>query len=310
MHTRRRSSKRTKQTKQTKQTYKRKNGGIGSPRPVSELEEDSYDDAELLSEMRPETASSLVVKRRRTIQSPMQWLGPFQNQGLAPPGSRNSMPPRVRKILKSIASRKSFSDEVMKRLIGNQLPYHQSRAAKYLTEMTRRRVDRGLLQSLIYQAKFIEIDSEKIRNGRSNTSMTMLPHHGDKRYTNFLAELSKYNPSPKNGINVGDILYIVAGEGDYCVYVALPGKVEWLGDDGDNSYFMLTLLKYKEILDKYNVKYTHLFKNEDYYVLRDGAALQHIPRSNSTVPDHLLGMYWSLDDYQEILNKLTEGGLM
>lgn len=306
MHTRRHSS------KKTKKTYKRKNGGIGSPRsnpPEPELEEDSYDDAELLSEMRPETASSLVVKRRRTIQSPMQWLGPFQNQVLAPPGSRHSMTPRVRKILKSIASRKSFSDEIMKRLIGNQLPYHQSRAAKYLTEMTRRRVDRGLLQNLIYQAKFIEIDSDKLSKGLDNGTMNMNPNY--EEYEKFFAELTKYKPRPKNGISVGDILNIVAGDGTkYCVYVALPGKVEWLGDDGDDKFFMLTLLKYKDILDKYNVKYTHLFKNEDYYVLKDGAALQHIPRSNSTVPDHLLGRYWSLDDYQEILNELAKGGLM
>jgi hypothetical protein len=109
--------------------------------------------------------------------------------------------------------------------------------------------------------------------------MNMNPNY--EEYEKFLAELQKYKPSPKNGISVGDILYIVAGDGTKCVYLALPGKVEWLRDHRDDSYFMINLLEYKEILDKYNVKYTHLYKNEDYYVLSDKAALQHIPRSNA-----------------------------
>jgi hypothetical protein len=170
-----------------------------------------------------------------------------------------------------------------------------------------KRVSKKNVQA-VYQAKFIEIENEKIIKGLSNGTMNMNPNYEDKKY---LTQLNKYKPNKKNGINVGDILCIMGGEYQYCVYVALPGKVQWLGDDGDTPDFVLTLLKYKDILDKNNVKYDDLFKNEDYYVLAElSSGLQYITKRNRIVSDHLLGMVIETTMPDEILNGLAEGGLI
>jgi hypothetical protein len=70
-------------------------------------------------------------------------------------------------------------------------------------------------------------------------------------------------------------------------------------------------LKYKYILDKNNVKYDNLFKNEDYYVLAElSSGLQYITKRNRIVSDHLLGMVIETTMPDEILNGLAEGGLI
>ena len=111
----------------------------------------------------------------------------------------------------------------------------------------------------VYDAKFIEIENDKIINGVANGTINMNLNYNDKKY---LAQLNTYKPSKKNGINVGDILCIEGGELKYCCFIALPGKVQWLGDDGDTPDFILNLLKYKPILDKYYVRYDNLVKNQ------------------------------------------------
>lgn len=161
----------------------------------------------------------------------------------------------------------------------------------------------------VYEAKFIEIENDKIINSVANGTMNMNLNYNDKKY---LAQLNTYKPSKKNGIHVGDILCIEGGELKYCCFIALPRKVQWLGDDGDTPDFILNLLKYKPILDKYYVKYDNLVKNQDYFVLRNttpGLGLQHILTKNRTITEHVLGSVVEKSMSQEILKQLAAGGL-
>jgi hypothetical protein len=80
----------------------------------------------------------------------MNWLGPFQkpvNRRIATAGISElpGMTHRQRKFIQNIATRKTFTDELMKRLIENKLPYHESKVAKRLAELTKKRVVRSLL---------------------------------------------------------------------------------------------------------------------------------------------------------------------
>jgi len=161
----------------------------------------------------------------------------------------------------------------------------------------------------VYEAKFIEIENNKIINGVANGTMNMNLNYNDKKY---LAQLNTYKPSKKNGINVGDILCIEGGEQQFCCFIALPGKVQWLGDDGDTPDFILNLLKYKPILDKYYVRYDNLVKNQDYFVLSNMTpefGLQHILTKNRTILEHLLGSIIEKSMPHEILMQLASGGL-
>jgi hypothetical protein len=162
----------------------------------------------------------------------------------------------------------------------------------------------------VYEAKFIEIENSKIIDGVADGTMNMNLNYKDRKY---LAQLNKYEPSTENGINVGDILCIEGGEHEFCCFVALPGKVQWLCDDGDTYDFILNLLKYKPILDINNVKYDNLFNNQDYYVLNNtefAGNLQHILTKNNTVSEHLLGSVVEKGTPKEILDQLVAGGLI
>jgi hypothetical protein len=153
-HSRRAKRKNQKTLRQRYKLYR----GAGSPRNSESSktpEEEIYDDAELLTTS-PEnpitSASSLLVKgsRRRSIQNPMKWLGPLQKPivgRIASAGisEMRGMTPRQRQFIQNIATRKSFTDEMMKRLIENKLPYHSNKVAKYLAEVARKRVVRSLL---------------------------------------------------------------------------------------------------------------------------------------------------------------------
>lgn len=161
----------------------------------------------------------------------------------------------------------------------------------------------------VYEAKFIEIENDKIINGVANGTINMNLNYNDKKY---LAQLNTYKPSKKNGIHVGDILCIEGGELKYCCFIALPGKVQWLGDNGDTPDFILNLLKYKLILDKYYVRYDNLVKNNDYFVVSNmspGLGLQQILTKNRTISEHLLGSVVEKSMPQEILKHLAAGGL-
>jgi hypothetical protein len=161
----------------------------------------------------------------------------------------------------------------------------------------------------VYEAKFIEIENDKIINGVANGTMNMNLNYNDKKY---LAQINTYKPSKKNGIHVGDILCIEGGELKYCCFIALPGKVQWLGDDGDTPDFILNLLKYKPILDKYYVRYNNLVKNQDYFILSDMTpefGLQHILTKNRTVIEHLLGSVVEKSMPQEIIKQLVAANL-
>ena len=116
-------------------------------------EEETYDDAELLTTS-PEDPKSLMVRVRgrgiRSIQNPMKWLGPFQKpvvERIASAGISKmpGMTHRQRKFIQNIANRKSLTDEMLNRLIENKLPHHDNKMAKYLVETARKRVVRSLL---------------------------------------------------------------------------------------------------------------------------------------------------------------------
>jgi len=155
------------------------------------------------------------------------------------------------------------------------------------------------------QAKFIEIVNDKIINGVMDGTINMNPNYKDK---NYLMLINKYNAAVNKNIKVGDIIYIVGGEGKYSCYISLRGAVQWLGDDGDTIDFILNLLKYKTVLNKNNVKYNKLFSNQDYYVLKN-EKLQHISMPNQTISEHLLGSAFERTMPQEILTRLADGGL-
>ena len=129
---------------------------MGSKSSNTPPEEESYDDAELLTTS-PEhpksspSASSLTVRGiRRSTENPMKWLGPLQKPivgRIASAGisEMRGMTPRQRKLIQNIATRKSFTDEILKQLIVNKLPYHSNKVAKYLSEVGRKRVVKSLL---------------------------------------------------------------------------------------------------------------------------------------------------------------------
>jgi len=146
--------------RKTQKTLRRRyklHRGAGSPRGSESSktpEEEIYDDAELLTTS-PEnpitsSSSSLAVRGSRTRQNPMKWLGPFQKPfvGRIASAGISEMPgmtPRQRKLIQNIAARKSFTDEMIKRLIENELPHHSNKVAKYLAEVARKRVVKSLL---------------------------------------------------------------------------------------------------------------------------------------------------------------------
>ena len=149
-------SRRTKQ--KTQKTLRRRyklHRGAGSPRGSGESiktpAEEIYDDAELLTQDNSITSSSSLRRRgSRSIQNPMKWLGPFQKPivgRIASAGisEMRGMTPRQRTFIQNIATRKSFTDEIMNRLIKNKLPYHANKVAKYLTDVGRKRVVSSLL---------------------------------------------------------------------------------------------------------------------------------------------------------------------
>lgn len=125
--------------------------GAGSPSNTTP-EEESYDDAELLTTSPEHPKSSPLTVRgiRRSTENPMKWLGPLQKPivgRIASAGisEMRGMTPRQRKLIQNIATRKSFTDEILKRLIVNKLPYHSNKVAKYLSEVGRKRVVKSLL---------------------------------------------------------------------------------------------------------------------------------------------------------------------
>jgi len=152
---------RRKNIKPKKRTLRRRyklHRGAGSPRGSRSSntppEEETYDDAELLTTS-PEDPKSLMVRARgrgiRSIQNPMKWLGPWQKPVVGRIASAGitemrGMAPRQRKLIQTIAIRKSFTNEIMKRLIENKLPHHSNKVAKYLSEVGRKRVVRALLR--------------------------------------------------------------------------------------------------------------------------------------------------------------------
>lgn len=146
--------------RKTQKTLRRRyklHRGAGSPRGSESIktpEEELYDDAELLTTS-PEnpitSSSSLTVRGSRTRQNPMKWLGPFQKPFVGRIASAGisemrGMTPRQREFIQNIATRKSFTVEMMKRLIENKLPRHSNKVAKYLAEVARKRVVSSLLR--------------------------------------------------------------------------------------------------------------------------------------------------------------------
>jgi hypothetical protein len=155
------------------------------------------------------------------------------------------------------------------------------------------------------QAKFIEIENDTIIQGLDAGTLNKNPNYKDK---NFFKLVNQYN-AINQGVRVGDILYFKGGEQQYSCYVALQGRVYWLGDDGDTPDFMLNLLKYKPTLERHNVKYSKLFRNQAYYVLKNNNKLKRIPDPNPIVSAYLLGRAVETTMPQEILNGLAEGGI-
>jgi len=123
----------------------------------------------------------------------------------------------------------------------------------------------------------------------------------------YMAAVNKYKPSKKNGINVGDILYFSGDEVKDCFFVALPGKVQWLGDDGDTPEFVLSLNDNAKLLDKYNVKYDTLFANRSYIKMSHNVA-KKINKPISEIPDYLLGGLVEIDTPKNIIDSLRKAG--
>lgn len=151
---------RRKNIKPKKRTLRRRyklHRGAGSPKGSRSSnmspQEESYDDAELLTTS-PEDPKSLRVRVRgrgiRSTENPMKWLGPFQKPvvGRIASAGISEMPGmarRQRKFIQNIAIRKSLTDEMLNRLIENKLPHRDNKMAKYLVETARKRVVRSLL---------------------------------------------------------------------------------------------------------------------------------------------------------------------
>ena len=153
---------RRKNIKPKKGTLRRRyklHRGAGSPRGSRSSnmppEEETYDDAELLTTSPEDPKSSMVRVRGRgrgirSIQNPTKWLGPLQKSVVGRIASAGisemrGMTSRQRKLIQTIATRKSFTDEILKRLIENKLQHYDNKMAKYLSEVGRKRVVRALL---------------------------------------------------------------------------------------------------------------------------------------------------------------------
>lgn len=154
------------------------------------------------------------------------------------------------------------------------------------------------------QAKFIEIENDTIIQGLDAGTLNKNPNYKDKNYFKLVNQYNAIN----QGVRVGDILYFKGGEPQYSCYVALQGRVYWLGDDGDTPDFMLNLMKYKPILERHNVKYGKLFRNQAYYVLKNKNKLKRIPDPNPLISTYLLGSAVETSMPAEILNTLAEDG--
>jgi len=170
-----------------------------------------------------------------------------------------------------------------------------------------KRVSKKKKEQPVYQAKFIEVLNEKIMEGVELGRMNKNVNAQDKKY---LTQLNKYKPSKKNGIRVGDILYIEGGgDREWSCYLALPGKLQWLGDDGDTYDFILNLSKYRSILEEHNVKYTDLFKNTSYYELNKNG-LEQKSGLNWNIDEYLLGSVVERDTPDRILRDLADSQML
>jgi hypothetical protein len=158
----------------------------------------------------------------------------------------------------------------------------------------------------VYQAKFIEVLDEKIMKQVPLGKMNMNVNAQDKKY---ITRLNKYKPSKRTGINVGDILYIEGGEREWCCYLALPGKVQWLGDDGDTYDFILNLANYSAILEAHNVKYANLFNNNTYYEINQNG-LEQKSGPNSNIDEYLLGSVVERDTPARIMRDLADSHML
>jgi hypothetical protein len=135
-------------------------GGVGSHSSSSSSSSSSpkssphetYDDAELLL---PVTDIATQAPRTRKLQyhNPLNSLGPFKHNiarrlgSSGIPGMMSEMTAQQRRFLRKIATRKSFGDKIMKRLIhnNNTSPYYHARALAHLKKMTTNRIASSLI---------------------------------------------------------------------------------------------------------------------------------------------------------------------
>ena len=114
---------------------------------------ETYDDAELFL---PETNTDIVrhSQSQRTLQyhNPLNSLGPFKHNvarrlGRSRIPGMSEMTPQQRRFLRKIATRKSFGDEIMKRLVNNNntSPYYHARALAHLKKMATNRIASSLI---------------------------------------------------------------------------------------------------------------------------------------------------------------------
>lgn len=151
--------------RKTKKTLRKrccKLHGAGSPTgsksnksksPTTTSSPEKYDDAELFL---PETNTDMVrqsqAPRKLQYHNPLNSLGPFERNvarrlGRSRIPGMSEMTAQQRRFLRKIATRKSFGDEIMKRLVNNNntSPYYHARALAHLKKMATNRIASSLI---------------------------------------------------------------------------------------------------------------------------------------------------------------------
>ena len=289
--------------RKNKKTLRRRyklHGGAGSPKSSKTPEE--YNDADLLTPPeKPPSSSSSMVRGRRGIRenpmNPMKWLGHFQgrvarrlsanasaaepfvpvfvnywDKKITPVYHTNGMTPRQRRFIQNIATRKSFTNEMMKRIIQNKLPY-DAKVAEYLKEVGMKRVVKALLLDTTapYALERVIVVGDARRYPRcaildpdGNIVVTSNPPTSSKpittdhiqvfRYSDGAYLKAKYSSLSRNRKMIGDIAF---REGD----LISP-------DEDDNVEF----LNYSNNKDKGSFHHRHM-SNHGITVAPDGGII-------------------------------------
>jgi hypothetical protein len=157
-------SRRNKNVKIKKRTLRHYTlrGGAGSPTASSKSKSsptspgsspEKYDDAELLLPVTDiATQARSQSPRKLHYHNPLNSLGPFKHNiarrlGRSRIPGMSEMTAQQRRFLRKIATRKSFGDEIMKRLINNNntSPYYRASTLAHFKKMATNRIARSII---------------------------------------------------------------------------------------------------------------------------------------------------------------------